>query len=350
MSVKFSLIIPCYNTALKDLDRLLSSVTRQGICKDDLQVIIVDDGSTDTSFYAIADSYEDLLNIEIHVSDYEMHCPSNSRRFGMQFVKNEWVCFCDHDDFFEDNAFSIVRGIIEQTGEQYLVCTLMRSWDEENDKYTVIDNQQAWLHGKFYNMKNLCAVKPINFKKDLISHEDIYFNSAVGSVLFSMNRDFLYHPIPTYRWVENPNSVSRRPRDDRGYMFENFNDYIIAASEPFFDGAKSGDDMSLNQFLMTLLHAYFYYETASYHFGAKDFKDCLLYIRDFMQLIMTEFDMSSDDIVNYVYSDPARYNLVRRDCDLLCGDFIEKTSFRNFIYFLNGEIDLKKKPKKEAKS
>ena len=51
--------------------------------------------------------------------------------------------------------------------------------------------------------------------------------------------------------------------------------------------------------------------------------------------IKLEFHFSADDMVNYIYKDAALYNAVKADCMIHCGDFIPKTSFRDFIYYID---------------
>ena len=327
----FSMIIPCHNSS-NTIIRLLDSLTRQGLEKEDLQVILCDDNSTD-DWQELAYPYKDKLDmVFVQTIEREMHCPSNTRRDAMPYAKGEWVCFADHDDFYEDDALSKVKQFIEETNEKYCVCTILRSWNEETNVYTPFVRKQAWLHGKFYNRKNLIQPFNINFKENLYTHEDIYFNSCVHSALYKLGIfDFTYYDIPTYRWVENPKSITRNYKGKRGYLHENFQDYLVSASEPFWDMACQGHKLSIHQVIMTLLHAYFYYEAVSHQFGEKDYRDNLLCIKNFIKRILSELGMTQNEIINYVYSDPNIYALVRNDCVICTGSFIEKTSFKDFV-------------------
>lgn len=327
----FSLIIPCYNTGDK-FKRILDSLSRQNISGKDLEIIVVDDNSTDVSYQRF------LTDCEYHVvivsTDTNIHCPGNSRRKGMQYITGEWLCFCDHDDYFEDNALFIVKSYIESLNHKsYVVSTIMRGYDEEKHCYgETFAHKQAWLHGKFYNVDSLIRPYKINFRKNLVTHEDIYFNSAVLSVLYSLRTTWDLLDVCTYRWVDDANSITRVERTDRGYLYENFNDYLIAAAEPFWDRAlKTRQWVYGNQLMMTILHAYFYYEAASYNEGAMAYKDVLEYIRKFVQRFISEFEIRAEDIIDFVYADPNKYELVMADCCICMGKFIPKTSFRDFI-------------------
>jgi glycosyltransferase involved in cell wall biosynthesis len=335
----FSLIIPCYNTGEK-IRRVLDSLTRQGIDKDDLEIIIVDDNSTDKSFIEIAKTYDfNIIFTETHTT---VHCPGNTRRQGMNCYTGKWLFFCDHDDYFEDHALPQVRDyILNCNHEPMLVCTILHSYNEKTQTYTLkLARHVAWLHGKFYNVDKLIRPYYVNFKENLITHEDIYFNSLVLSHLYDMGMTYDYLDIPTYRWVEDETSITRsyHLHNTRPYMYDNFNDYIIAAGDPYWDKAiRDGNPFYINQLMMILLHSYFYYEAASYYNGPTEYKDVLNYIRNFLLRLLEDLDITLDSIVDYIYSDPLRFKQVQEECEISTNIFIPKTSFRDFVYRLGGK-------------
>lgn len=331
----FSMIIPCYNTGGR-VERLFNSLTRQGISKDDIQIIVVDDNSTDKSYLDIVRTYD--FNTVITYTDTLIHCPGNTRREGMKFVEGEWLCFCDHDDYYEDEALYKVKKFIENLNHTaYIISTIMNGYNEERQEYGErFAHKQAWLHGKFYSMNNLIKPYNINFKKDLVTHEDIYFNSSCLSVLFSKQKDWDYLDVFTYRWVDDASSITRQQREDRGYLYENFNDYIVSASEPFWENAlKTRDWVFVNQIMMTLLHAYFYYESVSFYAGPDNFTDVVEHIRNFILRIIKDFNITANDIIDFVYIDPNKYYKVLQDCEQYVNKFIPKTSFRDFVLRLS---------------
>jgi glycosyltransferase involved in cell wall biosynthesis len=256
----------------------------------------------------------------------------------MSYISGQWLCFCDHDDYFEDNALSSVKSFIEKLNHKsYVVSTIMNGYDEEKHEYGLeFAHKLAWLHGKFYSVDNLIRPYDINFKKDLKTHEDIYFNSSALSVLFELRTDWDYLDISTYRWIDDKTSITRQKRDDRGYLYENFNDYIVAASEPFWDRClKTREWIYANQLMMTLLHAYFYYEARSYYVGPYGYEDIVNSIRTYIHKMIDEFKITANDIIDFVYADPVKYEGVLQDCCIYVGKFIPKTSFRDFVFKLS---------------
>ena len=330
----FSLIIPCHNPE-KTIGRLFDSLTRQSISKDELEIIVVDDNSDSLEYRNMLQAYG--FNLIFAETDTDFHCPGNTREAGMKYVNGEWLFFCDQDDFFENNALFKVREYIKSQGDKtmYVISTIMRSYNPDYDEcYLTHVHKAAWLHGKWYSMDNLIKPYDIHFCKDLYSHEDVYFNDLVLSKLFKIGVDWEYLDIPTYRWCDNPESITRRKTNDRGYLYENFNDYLIAAAQPYWEDAKNVENIGYrNQVIMTLLHAYFYYECASYLYGAKDYADVLKHINIFLHRMISELSMTPEYIVDFVYADAYKYDTVLNDCRIDVG-FIPKTSFRDFVFKL----------------
>ncbi len=330
----FSLVIPCYNPE-KTIFRLFDSLTRQGVTKNDLEIILPDDKSESLDYREKLMTYD--FNLVFTETDVELHCPGNTRQAGLELASGEWVFFSDQDDFFEDNALLNIKSYIESNPgkKMFVISTIMRSYSPEyNECYLDHVHKAAWLHGKWYSMDNLIKPYNIRFCKDLYSHEDVYFNDCCLAVLFRNGIDWEYLDIPTYRWCDNPESITRTKRDDRGYLYENFNDYLVAAAGPYWEDAKDVDNLTFrNQIIMTLLHAYFYYESASYLYGPKDFVDVLELIRDYLMRMINELSMTPEFIVDFVYADAYKYDKVLNDCRIDLG-FIPKTSFRDFVFRL----------------
>lgn len=335
----FSLIIPCHNPE-KTIIRLFDSIARQEVSNDDLEIIVVDDNSDSLDYREKLKTYG--FNLIFTETNTNTHCPGNTRRKGMEYVSGQWVFFADQDDFFEDSALLKVKDYILSNKENtmYVVSTIMRAYNPEADKcHHDFAHKQAWLHGKWYSVDNLIRPYNVNFKEDLVTHEDVYFNSLVISTMVKLESDWDYLDIYTYRWVDNPESITRRTTKDRGYLYEHFNDYIVSAGEPYWKGAKNTNDpFYMNQIMMTLLHAYFYYEAVSYYDGAKDYVDVAMSIKNLIYQMVNDLNYSLDFIVDYIYMDPYKYDAVMEDCRISSGKFIPKTSFRDFVYRLGKDI------------
>lgn len=93
-----SIIIPVYNVE-KDIRRCLNSVLAQSYKK--FEVILVDDGSTDSSG-AICDEYSRIDN-RIKVFHKKNGGVSSARNYGLKCInaQTDFVCFIDSDDYVE---------------------------------------------------------------------------------------------------------------------------------------------------------------------------------------------------------------------------------------------------------
>lgn len=336
--VKFSMIIPCYNSPKRFIVRLLNSLTKQGIEKDQLEVIIVDDQSTKKEFLDVAKTYEDRLNIIYTETKNDLHTPANTRETGLPLVTGDWLCFCDHDDMYEENALAQIQEYIQEYNPPFAICGNMRSWNEKENKFVNFIQKQAWLHGKFYNMKHLIIPYDIHFYTNIVTHEDIGWNCRCQAAMYELNTDFAYANIMVYRWIEESTSITRKETNTRGYLHEYLDEYIKAASEPFMKMAKTGNWWFINQVFMTLLHAYFYYMGAIYREGTEKYEDNLEIIKNFYKYIIEELEITPADIVNFIGEDGRKYQIVRNDCMMHEGAFIELISFPDFISFLHNEV------------
>ena len=91
-----SIIIPVYNTA-EYLEKCLESCINQSL--EDIEIIIVDDGSTDDSF-TIAEEYRKNLS-NINIVRIENSGLSVARNTGLAMATGKYVFFCDSDDWLD---------------------------------------------------------------------------------------------------------------------------------------------------------------------------------------------------------------------------------------------------------
>lgn len=99
--MKYSVIIPVYNVE-KYIDRCLKSIISQNY--DDLEIIVIDNGSTDSSGI-ICDTYaSEYSNISVY--HIENHGVGSARNFGLSKARGEFIYFVDSDDYLVGNLFA----------------------------------------------------------------------------------------------------------------------------------------------------------------------------------------------------------------------------------------------------
>ena len=105
-----SVIVPIYNTAAY-LSRCIESLVNQTY--SDLQIILIDDGSTDESS-AIADDWQ-IKDPRIEVYHQLNQGQSAARNVGLQHARGEYIAFVDSDDYIDSNYFSTMLQAADDT-------------------------------------------------------------------------------------------------------------------------------------------------------------------------------------------------------------------------------------------
>ena len=125
MTYKVSVIIPFYNAENK-LQKAFDSIKNQTMDFGDIEVIFVNDCSTDTSV-EIAKNFEskydnckfyDLSENYSEKSGY----PGRPRNLGLKHVSSDYVIFLDADDIYTEEAFDVFYSkIVETKSDMVLV-------------------------------------------------------------------------------------------------------------------------------------------------------------------------------------------------------------------------------------
>lgn len=93
--MKVSVIIPCYNTA-PYIEECLVSVRKQTL--KDIEIICIDDGSTDETLKIIREFSKNDSRIIVHSQKNKGVGPARNK--GISMAKGEYLCFLDPDDFY----------------------------------------------------------------------------------------------------------------------------------------------------------------------------------------------------------------------------------------------------------
>ncbi|MBQ7300529.1 MAG: glycosyltransferase family 2 protein [Clostridia bacterium] len=109
--ILFSIIVPVYNCE-NYIQACLESILSQTY--SDYELIIVDDGSTDTSVVQIKEIIKDLPNCQLLLNQHGGVC--KARNTGIQLAKGEYICLIDADDIvFNDYLESLASVILSNS-------------------------------------------------------------------------------------------------------------------------------------------------------------------------------------------------------------------------------------------
>ena len=137
-------IVPVYNVE-RYLRRCVDSILHQTY--QDLEVLLVDDGSTDASG-AICDEYaaQEERVTAVHQKNRGL---SAARNAGLERAQGTYLCFVDSDDYIEPEMFEELLLIAMDTGADLTLCDFNIYYQKEK-RLAPSNDQKAW--------KELCAI------------------------------------------------------------------------------------------------------------------------------------------------------------------------------------------------
>lgn len=125
--MQFSVIIPVYNVE-QYLEESVNSVLNQG--EKDIEILLVDDGSTDNSG-KICDAFQNAHPEIITVIHKKNEGLLLTRRRGIQASKGEWIVHLDSDDYMMPGLLSTAKQIIQEHGDIDLLIGKVAYGDED---------------------------------------------------------------------------------------------------------------------------------------------------------------------------------------------------------------------------
>lgn len=131
---KFTVVSAVYNVD-KYLEQYFDSLVNQRLdFKNNIQLVLVDDGSPDNSAQIIKDWQKKYPNNITYVKK-ENGGQASARNYGLQFVKTEWVTFIDPDDFVDLDYFLSAENFIKKNSEIGLLSCNFIFYFEDLDQF-----------------------------------------------------------------------------------------------------------------------------------------------------------------------------------------------------------------------
>ena len=126
--IKISVIVPIYNT-LSTLKRCVDSICGQTY--ENLEIILVDDGSTDGTG-KLCDTFADV-DQRISVYHKENGGASSARNLGLQKACGDYIGFVDSDDYIDEDVYGSMAKLVMENN--YPVVQISRDErDEEGNR------------------------------------------------------------------------------------------------------------------------------------------------------------------------------------------------------------------------
>ncbi len=204
MTYKISVIVPVYNDE-KYLNRCVDSVINQTIGFENIELILIDDKSTDNTRNIMKDYENNYNNINCIYSN-ENHGTGVSRNIALSYATGKYIMFLDNDDYYKSNFCEIMYNEIEGTDFNIVGSKFNYEPTNENDDLTSLiinplENRKylldIWMWSKIFKKS---FIDKYNVKCSNKIFEDVYFIlncwfNNNGNVKFLPNYCGYYHVL-----------------------------------------------------------------------------------------------------------------------------------------------------------
>lgn len=235
-----SVVVPVYNVE-KYLERCIESLIAQTY--DELEIILVDDGSTDSSG-CICDEYAKQYEniIVIHKENGGL---SSARNKGLDNARGEFIGFVDSDDWIHPNMYSILYELLvsndaDVSSAKYVFRKNEKKVDEtDKGQVFVFQDREIVEFYLKYSYENKIGEYPVwnkLYKRELFKlvrfeektvYEDIVPNYRIMSVI----KKFVKTTQPLYYYFENNNSITRNKLSIQDFQLLKVCDEVINYSQ-----------------------------------------------------------------------------------------------------------------------
>ncbi|MDD6526380.1 MAG: glycosyltransferase [Oscillospiraceae bacterium] len=301
MECLVSVIVPVYNTE-KYLHRCIDSILNQNLT--DMEVILVDDGSTDSSG-EICDEYE-KVDSRVKVIHQSNAGSSEARNAGLSIAVGKYIAFVDSDDYLPNKAdiYSSAVSALEQNDDDIMAWL----WQFQDDngrmvidsknvpeffqgKMTTHEFAKGLYYGSYANGLVVCVCNKL-YKKDFIENQ--MFSGRINEdddwmtrILINNGNVFCQNDF-WYVYVQNNSSLSHSKFSESNYHFL---DVIKNRSRLFED-----DDFIRNHSIKLYLDLYIEYWYKAKESGIEPYNDLSTYKGYLSQLSKTGYISFKDKI------------------------------------------------------
>ncbi|WP_303015182.1 glycosyltransferase [Holdemania massiliensis] len=213
-----TVIVPVYNVE-KYLNECLTSIINQTY--RNIEIIIVDDGSKDTSG-EICDRFAKLDDriLVIHKQNGGL---SSARNAALDILNGAYVMFVDSDDWLELNMLQSLYAYIIENELDIAACS-SESYEEDTEKTEIYPLVNSYIYDSKFAVQDILGIQKYNlepvqqklyksflfenirFKEGMI-HED----TSISCVLLGNSQKIGFLAVPLYHYRIRAGSILRQP-------------------------------------------------------------------------------------------------------------------------------------------
>ena len=127
---KVSIIVPIYNVE-GYIEKCLETLVNQTL--EDIEIILVNDGSTDNS-ELIAKRFFEKYPEKIVYLEKENGGLSDARNYGIPYSKGEYIAFLDSDDYVEKNMYEEMYELAKRENSDMVQCNFYWEYPDKNKR------------------------------------------------------------------------------------------------------------------------------------------------------------------------------------------------------------------------
>ena len=217
-----SIIVPVYNIE-KYVAKCLETIRNQTYTN--IEVIVVDDGSTDNSG-VICDTIASLDN-RINVFHRKNEGLSAARNFGIEKASGKFIVFIDGDDQVDISLIKHLYSLVHDDNVQIGICDLAHSYDDseivykEESRRRVYNSSKAiteMLYQKSFLVSVCAKIYPKEYFRDLKFPKGlIYEDAAVMCRILEKAETIAYSDARLYAYIHRDGTITTNRFSDKDF-------------------------------------------------------------------------------------------------------------------------------------
>ena len=222
---KVSVIVPVYNVE-QYIEKCLETLVNQSL--EEIEIIIVNDGSTDNSKVIIHKFIEKYPEKIVYL-EKENGGLSDARNFAMPYAKGEYIAFLDSDDYVEKSMYQTMYDIAQKENSDMVECDFFWEFPKKmrtdtgaiyKDKHEMIEKIRVVAWNKLIK-REILEKTQIIFPKGY-RYEDTEFTYKLIPYINNVS----FCKIPMVHYIQRDGSISNVQNERTLEIFDVLNNVI----------------------------------------------------------------------------------------------------------------------------
>ncbi len=223
---KISIIVPIYN-AEKNIKKCLESINEQIALESEIEVILINDGSTDNTDEIVKEYIEKhMKNKDVKYFTKKNEGVAKTRNYGINKSTGDYILFVDSDDYISKDTIKILEPYIQKNID--IIKFKLQRLDEtgkiiervEGPVFDGITGQKAF--NKLYSTDVLIDSPCVYLiKKDIFTKNKLEFKGTYHEdfglipILIILSSKVVSLPDYLYQYIQGQDSITRNDDYDK---------------------------------------------------------------------------------------------------------------------------------------